>query len=135
VILVVDDEPWFVAPLTQALVDAGFKIQLVCTPNECMEVVASGECIEAILLDVMLPPGSLDLAETAHGFDTGLVLLRMIRERLPHTPIILHSVRNDFRVPDTPGALTLVLPKSNTSLASLVQFVRKIVDSQKEATG
>lgn len=134
-ILIVDDEPWFVGPLTEALADAGFTTQLASTPDECMKALAGGQRIEAVVLDVMLPPGSLDPREVDYGVNTGLVLLRRIRERHPNVPVILHSVRRDFELPEKERVLTLVMSKSETRLEELVQCVQKVVESQRETSG
>jgi len=131
-ILLVDDKPLFIAPLKEAFDAAGFIINLAMTADECIQIVRSRDPIDAIVLDVMLPPGSMDLPEVDYGMNTGLVLLNMIRESRPFIPIILHSVRDDLSAVETHDRLTIVASKSGATPAELVKLVESVVRSQPE---
>lgn len=131
-ILIVDDEKWFIAPLKDALEEDGFETQSTTTPDECMAVVRSGKSIEAVILDVMLPAGSLDMDEVKNGVDTGLVLLREIRRLQPRTPIILHSVRRDFDMAKLRDPMIFILPKSDTTLRQMLGTLRDILKRQPD---
>lgn len=134
-ILIVDDEKWFIKPLKDALEESGFEIQSATTPDECMAMVKSGKRVDAVVLDVMLPAGSLNMAEVNNGIDTGLMLLREIRRTCPHIPIILHSVRRDFPISRMRDPMTFILPKSDTTLAEMVRSLRKIVEEGTKEKG
>lgn len=46
---------------------------------------------DVIVLDIMMPPGSLGSLQTDHGQTTGIMLLDMIREKMTDVPVIVLS--------------------------------------------
>lgn len=134
-ILIVDDEPSFSAPLQWALEFAGFETCLAATPSECMGVVAGGKPVDLVILDVMLPAGDFDLKEVDGGMGTGLVLLTKIRDKLANVPVIILSVRTDIAVNETNYPPTVFIPKTELTLEKLVSTVRQFLKSPPAGCG
>ncbi|RUY14580.1 response regulator, partial [Mesorhizobium sp. M7A.F.Ca.CA.004.12.1.1] len=75
-ILVVDDDREIRTLLQRYLDSQGFRVTAAADRRECEQRLGSGQ-FDLIVLDVMLPDGS------------GLDICRGLRDRKPHTPIIL----------------------------------------------
>ena len=77
-ILVIDDEPAVAAVIAEALRDEGHEVFVASGGQEGLQVIAQGRP-EAVFLDVVMP-----------GMD-GVEVLRRIRARDPHLPVIILS--------------------------------------------
>ncbi|TIN69063.1 MAG: response regulator, partial [Mesorhizobium sp.] len=75
-ILVVDDDREIRTLLQRYLDSQGFRVTAAADRRECEQRLGAGQ-FDLIVLDVMLPDGS------------GLDICRGLRDRKPHTPIIL----------------------------------------------
>jgi CheY-like chemotaxis protein len=93
-ILVVDDKPWEVLPLVEALRLHGSRVELAQGPSDALTAVdRHAREIECVVLDVMMPSDGLyDLRVTGHERYTGLALLSSIRMVLPDVPVLVWSV-------------------------------------------
>ncbi len=84
-VLVVDDEENITYLVASALRLAGHEVRTAATGQEALAAVGAGadEGVDAIVLDVMLP-----------DFD-GFEVLRRLRERGDHTPVVFLTARAD----------------------------------------
>jgi len=135
VILIVDDETWFVSPLRRAFEMEGFKTAIAANPDECLEMISGNETVDAIILDVMLPSDSLDLEETDSGLSAGLVPLQRIRKKRPHVPIVISSVRRDLSVQESDHPATVVISKSAMTPNPMVEMIQRLVQTQTKRKG
>ena len=77
-VLVVDDEPQLLRLLTRALEKRGLRVLGAADGNEALAVLeADASCIDAIVLDVVLPPSGVEPVLSridSLGEDVGVVL-------------------------------------------------------------
>jgi len=128
-ILIVDDKPHHLRAYCMALSFEGFKVKIATTVDECLETIQESENIEALVLDIMFPPGPLSLRETQGGESTGLILLDRIRELAPDLPVLLFSVRIDQDLDWARDANTILVPKDSTSPIELVRIIRDLAQN------
>ena len=76
-ILIVDDNPAFVAATAELLEHDGYAALRACSAREAVDLLDEIQCIDLVLSDVRMPD--------VDGFD----LLRILRHRFPSLPIIL----------------------------------------------
>lgn len=79
-ILVVEDEPLIRLAIAIELRDEGYKVIEAGTGDEAVLALSSGEPIDLVFSDVLMP-----------GATTGLTLASWMQEQRPETPIILTS--------------------------------------------
>ena len=125
-ILIVDDEPWYLFAIKDILSLEGFDVYTATTVSECLEMLTKPDDIEILILDVVMPPGSLNLNDTQRGFKTGLVLLNKIREISPKLPVVLFSISMDLNSDWSKDSNTIVVSKADTSPSELVSIIRRL---------
>jgi CheY-like chemotaxis protein len=101
-ILFVDDEPEYVRPQVDALLDAGYDVILITDPDEAIAFLENRKP-DLIILDLIMPPRQQDVVEDEREIDlveTGMKLYEDIREDLGLTdiPIIFLSVVRDREI-------------------------------------
>ena len=79
-ILVVEDEPLIRLSVAMELRDGGYKVIESGTVDEALVALASGEMIDLVFCDVLMP-----------GTKGGLSLAGWMQEQRPETPVILTS--------------------------------------------
>jgi len=73
-VLYVDDDIYVMQGYVEALIDAGYDVSPADSVDEALALAAT-EAFEAVILDIMMPPGKTFIAiETAGGFKTGMAL-------------------------------------------------------------
>lgn len=102
-ILFVDDEPEYVRPQVDALLDAGYKVILKTDPDEAIAFLLKDRKPDLIILDLIMPPRQKDVVEDEREIDlveSGMRLYEDIREglRLTDIPIIFLSVVRDREI-------------------------------------
>lgn len=119
-VLFVDDEPYLTAHYRRALADAGLVVTYAQSANEALKLVEQ-DTFEVVIVDLMLPMSvAADAPAEVPGADTGLWLLRRLREqpRLAKSRfVVLSSYVNAERVvhgADIPGPPVLVARKIDT---------------------
>jgi len=123
-ILVVDDELYFMKPLTYSLEAEGLKTLEARTASECLNLLRCRKDIEVVILDVMMPPGEFGLKETNDGLRTGLVLLREIRKDYPDLPVFLLTKLEGMDEASS-DVHTVVLSKIDITPRELVRLVKE----------
>ena len=98
-ILIVDDEPGFIHPHHQALVDEGYEVKVSRNVDEAFEILqdhlTEGTPFDLITLDLLMPPSAndKDLSTDLELRKTGVRLHKRIRFELNiQTPIIFITV-------------------------------------------
>jgi two-component system, OmpR family, response regulator MprA len=81
-VLVVDDEPQLRRALERALKLEGYDVELAADGEEGLGAVGSGNPLDAIVLDVLMPKRD------------GLEVARELRARGDHTPILMLTARD-----------------------------------------
>ena len=81
-VLVVDDEPQLRRALERALKLEGYDVELAADGEEGLGAVGSGNPLDAIVLDVLMPKRN------------GLEVARELRARGDHTPILMLTARD-----------------------------------------
>jgi DNA-binding NtrC family response regulator len=79
-ILVVEDEPLIRLSVATELREGGYRVVEAGTVDEALVAIASGEAIDLVFCDVLMP-----------GTKGGLSLASWMGEQRPRTPIILTS--------------------------------------------
>lgn len=95
-ILYVDDEPWFVEPLIDALRDEGYIVELATSGTEAIEKLKQSNKLPGlVVLDVIMPTGEL-VQDANGGRRTGLKVHEIMRKQLGlKMPIIFLTVVDD----------------------------------------
>ena len=95
-ILYVDDEPWFVEALVDALIDNGYIVEKAITGTEAIAMLSREDFLpNLVILDVIMPMGD-ELVDTNGGRRTGLKVHEKIRKQLRlRIPIIFLTVVDD----------------------------------------
>lgn len=150
-IILIDDDHGPMALYVQALHLSGYAVDHLDDVTEAIERIKQAAAPGLFIVDIMMPPGDsgLDLKETGYGLSTGLVLVRIIRAKHPHTPVIiltsvtspdiLASIREDevkalsseaqlpAEHPSEAGQQIPVLGKLATPPFTLVEKVKEIL--------
>lgn len=126
-IIIVDDNPFSMRAYKSALSLKGFSVIVVSTVAEFLELFEKTKDIEALILDVMLPPGPFDLHDAKDGLDTGLLLLKKIREANSELPVVLLTVRRDLNYSLEGDSKTILLLKGEISPFDLVEEIEIII--------
>lgn len=95
IILIIDDQPWQLHHFLGELKEE-FVTVLEETPAKSVELLQSGICIDALVLDIQMPSPRIELNErTNHGLDTGLWFLDQVSDLLVSAklPVIILSNR------------------------------------------
>ena len=94
-IVLIDDDHGPMDLFVQALKERGFDVSHLDRTALAVEFVnkEEGDAPALIIMDLMMPYGTLDPGETKNGVQTGAVLINLIRRnpRLRFTPIICLS--------------------------------------------
>jgi two-component system, NtrC family, sensor kinase len=106
-ILVVEDDPVLTAITAAKLGEVGFAVRLVRSAEEALTTLRSGESVDAVFSDVVLP-----------GDMSGLQLARSVAAEFPATAILLTSgFSAAFDVAQLRGLETLAKPYDYTEVA------------------
>jgi CheY-like chemotaxis protein len=85
-ILLCDDDAITTASIGAALRDAGYTVSEATTVDQCLSLVVESRH-DLALIDVMMPPGSLEWQETKGGYASGIALARKLRQIQPDLKI------------------------------------------------
>lgn len=93
-VLLVDDDKLPMQFYVRALERKGYEVKHFLEPDGALEFVSKKASeIEAIVLDIMMPPGRYK--NTNQGLRTGVFLLPDIRKHCPDIPVVvLTNVKN-----------------------------------------
>ena len=93
-VLVVDDERVYIQSFLQLLRIEGFEVIAAQTAASALELLEQHHPhVDAVVLDVMMPPGELFSAEESdNGRITGLLMGRVMKDKYPDLPIVGLSV-------------------------------------------
>lgn len=114
-ILYVDDEPWFVEALFDALIDAGYLLEKAKNGTEALRYLKHADVLpDLIILDVIMPTGD-DIPETNGGRRTGIKVHEIIRKEMhiTDTPILFLTVVDDSSVEGDVGNLERSIGNKN----------------------
>ena len=118
-LLVVEDHPLFRAALIDVIrmTFPGAEILQATSIGGALDVVAGGEAIDVILLDLSMPG------------TTGLLGALRVRVAAPRSALVIISAHDDSRVVGSAMALGIsgYIPKS-TPKGELAEFIRRILD-------
>jgi predicted nucleotide-binding protein len=96
-ILFVDDDAFLCSTYIDALRDEGYEV--VEAPGVRSALAqANTRDFDAVILDIMLPPGKFSNFETQGGFKTGISLARELRNKLPEAGILALTMSTDPEV-------------------------------------
>lgn len=95
-ILFIDDEPEYISAFAQAFELTDFEVSTITNLDEAWEYLKENKDeVDAIILDVMMPPGKLlNLEETANGLRSGIIFLEYLKELDEGIPVIILTNAN-----------------------------------------
>ena len=113
--------------------DSGIKILSASSPEEMWDVLSrSGHDVDLIIMDMMLPVGSLvPLNEVKLGQHTGIYLIKQLKEKKEFidTPVIFFSIIGDQEVLDWANKeKILFIKKQETFPDELLSRVRGLIN-------
>ena len=86
-ILLCDDDALTIASMAAALRDAGYTVSEATDVDQCLSLAVDGRH-DLALIDVMMPPASLEPHETKGGYTSGIALARKLRQVQPDLKIV-----------------------------------------------
>jgi CheY-like chemotaxis protein len=95
-ILFVDDEDHISKAYRKSLERRGFSVDFCDKPDTAL--LKLSEVFDAIVLDLMMPTGSLNPLETLEGFVTGLAILKRFRQRGSYCPAFVLTQMPEERI-------------------------------------
>lgn len=100
-ILFLDDDEGELTPYLEAMQEAGLDAGLMTSVDGFVAELGSiAQALELVVLDMAMPTGRTFADEkTNGGLRTGEFLYMLIRERLPHVPIVVFTNRSLHRLP------------------------------------
>jgi CheY-like chemotaxis protein len=129
-LLFVDDDPFVSSRYVESLCDEGYEV-LEASGVDSALALARGRDFDAVILDIMFPPGrSFTNVETHGGFKTGLVLARRLRDLLPDAPIIALTMSTDPEIQEwfTSDETVAYADKRNVDPSQLVRLVKNLLE-------
>ncbi len=91
-ILFVDDEPWYARDMMEQLEEEEYQVIPAYDGTQALEILESGEPIDLIVLDIMMPTGQR-ITDPLEGKRTGVKVGEFIRmEMKSKIPIIYLTV-------------------------------------------
>jgi CheY-like chemotaxis protein len=131
-ILVVDDDEFYIIQLTKLLTGLGYKVVAVTSADDALDILREMNSeIKVAILDLMMHPGEkMSAIQTKGGFDTGLVLAALIREAFPAIQLICSSLKQVYEI-DNGELFDFVLPKPLHSVNELESILKLISEKSK----
>ena len=111
-ILILDDEPHFIAAYKDVLELEGFEVLLSQSEDEFFAILNSAIPI-AVVIDIMLPS----------GYDAGLDIYNRFRRLCPDVPAILLTNREDIKPGSIIDKFTRILLKRDITPMDLVDSI------------
>jgi CheY-like chemotaxis protein len=115
------------------MTEHGITVTAVLNVKDAIsEIQRLGKSLDAILLDIIMPPeNTYSLDETNGGTTTGLRLLKDIRELRPDIPIIIVSVRRMYMDEDLVNKYEVAeYLEKPVSAVSVVDAVKRVVNEK-----
>lgn len=119
-ILAVDDEPAVTALLSRVLVKDGYEVRTVPSAEEALAAVEAGYTPDLLIVDKNLPRMP------------GLELVRVMRTRLPHLPVIVITAAPEA-LHGNPDRIDVYLAKPFRTLEVLRGAVSEAFERQRVA--
>jgi CheY-like chemotaxis protein len=113
-ILILDDEPWFILSYVETLELEGYSVKVVTNPEEFLALLQENGNIEGVIVDVMFPKDK----------DLGLNIAEKIRIRKADIPIIILSNRADLSGTGV-DKFTKVICKRDTTPLELISVLKE----------
>lgn len=122
-VLFFDDEKYFAARYIESLEESGIKVHFVEQVDDVISTLEQYPEINALILDVMAPPPQgLPLGEANEGLDTGLWVMRTVRNYILEgpRPVLILTNRNIPYIEECvsrsnlPSCLITIRSKMNT---------------------
>ena len=131
-ILWVDDEKHFMSSYLDALFDSSeFTVEFVDEAEHAVSLIESGDFVPDVFVwDLIMPPGSLSLAETDRGLRTGSIVFRIFRRTYPSIPAILFTNVTDVGILDRysdPDGLSWAWSKRDFYPSEFIDRIRSIL--------
>lgn len=112
-ILYLENEDSLVQYLPLVLKEKGLEVIAMSSIKDALQKLANEE-FDAILLDIMMPPGEdMDAEKLEYGRKTGIEVARRMKRIKPKTPIVAFTVITDRKLLDEikKAGITVVLNK------------------------
>ena len=120
-ILIADRNPRVRRFLKRELTAAGYHVRLVDNGKALLQLVYSGLKIDLLILDPDFPcRDAIDLS-------------RRISDRIPHLPVVLHSVRGADELHNFSGGTIVHIEKNGDSIELLKETIHAILDEWRDA--
>lgn len=100
-ILWIDDDQASLKAFIDEIKDEGFSLKMAENPDEMMHIIDNEkQNISCIIMDIMLPTGSLDSRLVKMGLTTGWELCKRLKnnEDTKNIPIIIFTIVDDSEV-------------------------------------
>jgi CheY-like chemotaxis protein len=130
-ILFVDDDLYYIHSLVEGLQYEGYEVSVALDADKAL-ALAGVHDFDLVILDVMMPPGTLGEFETQSGYKTGIVLSLKLREMRPHLPILaLTSLVSEEVVDWFSARDSMAYVRKPTGVKNLLRSVNKLLGRRR----
>lgn len=132
-LLFVDDDSFVSSRYVDALRDEGYDVVEAPGTDSALALARSRD-FDAVILDIMLPPGrSFSNIETQGGFKTGIALARRLRDLLPAAGIIALTMSTDPEVQEwfTSDETVAYADKRTAQPVHLTRLVKNLLEGRE----
>ncbi len=132
-IILIDDEPEYVLPFTNALRFTGFEVLVISNVDSAWATITEKQQdVDAVILDIMMPPGRLlEGQDTKEGLRTGLRFLEMMKDLDERIPVICLTNTDTRSLPAIIHANHLVFEKKDINPWQLVDKMSDVKRRKK----
>lgn len=124
-IMILDDEPWFIEAYSTALEFSGFSVTVSRTEEEFFAALAECGNPEAVIIDVMLPG----------NWEAGLGTAHRLRQLQPNVPIVFLTNRDDIQSLAWEDAMTSALCKRDVGPVDLAAVLKRVTSRPSPSGG
>lgn len=126
-IIILDDQPYFIEAYTDAMELEGFKVLLTQRVDDFFSAIETTPP-EAVIIDIMLPSSEVDA-----GYNAGVEVYLRFRRSFPDVPAILLTNRDDLNADTVIDKRSCILCKRDITPVALIKIINSMIDDRKHS--